>query len=577
MLNSRVLTLAALCALSGITSAQDSDVVLRGTYEHYATRLEVQVDSESIRFDDTTGSLVDTSGRPLGGLPRIFASADVEALFPISRRTADRWHAEARAQVGDGEMPGHLGRWFRVTAKDAESAQRLIEVLRSEARVTTAYFEARPSLPRIQGSKPKNNDLPPTTPSFLGQQGYLGAPPLGIHTAPARVILGGRGQGVQVTDMETGWYLDHEDICQLTTAAFLGRIDAAGNHGTAVVGEYASDRNRYGTTGISDLCTVKVSSWDDGGVSGAITRGVNASQPGDIVLLEVHYRTSLGFVPAEYFSSNYNIIKSATTRGVHIVEAGGNGGNDLDNQSRFGRLFDLSFRDSGAIMVGATNGSATARAGFSNHGARITANGWGYNVVTAGYGNLFNPNNDRRQHYTRSFSGTSSASPIVTGAVASLVGAVKFQDEQVLSVDRVRQLLRAHGTPCTGKIQRRPDLKAMLAAVGLPDGLTARSETVSRGTNLNLDMTAPRGHFGVAWIADKVVKTDLGLNRKFHLDLTRLIGLPVATLRSGAFTYSVRVPNDAALLDACFYAQGITFDSALRTVHVTSSTEFWVQ
>jgi hypothetical protein len=47
-------------------------------------------------------------------------------------------------------------------------------------------------------------------------------------------------------------------------------------------------------------------------------------------------------------------IRAATGRGIHVIEAAGNGGMDLDD-ARYGRRFDRTFRDSGAIVVGASD------------------------------------------------------------------------------------------------------------------------------------------------------------------------------------------------------------------------------
>ena len=74
--------------------------------------------------------------------------------------------------------------------------------------------------------------------------------------------------------------------------------------------------------------------------------------------------------------------------------------------------------DSGAIMVGAINDSVPhTRASFSNFGNRIDCCSWGnWSVTTTGYGAASGVSMGP-QSYTNSFSGTSSASPIVVGAI----------------------------------------------------------------------------------------------------------------------------------------------------------------
>ena len=57
-----------------------------------------------------------------------------------------------------------------------------------------------------------------------------------------------------------------------------------------------------------------------------------------------------------------------------------------------------------------------ARCGFSNYGSRVDCQGWGFEVTSTGYGSL-QGGGSRDLWYTDTFSGTSSASPIVTGVL----------------------------------------------------------------------------------------------------------------------------------------------------------------
>ena len=54
---------------------------------------------------------------------------------------------------------------------------------------------------------------------------------------------------------------------------------------------------------------------------------------------------------------------------------------------------------------------------FSNYGKIVNVQAWGWHVTTLGYGDAQGDASEDRW-YTLRFSGTSSASPIVTGAVA---------------------------------------------------------------------------------------------------------------------------------------------------------------
>ncbi|MGM8887858.1 S8 family serine peptidase, partial [Psychrobacter sp. 1U2] len=140
--------------------------------------------------------------------------------------------------------------------------------------------------------------------------------------------------------------------------------------------------------------------------------------------------------------------------------------------------FRRSNRDSGAIFVGAgapppgthgrDHGPDRSRLGFSNYGALIDAQGWGREVTTCGYGDL-QSGLDEDVWYTDTFSGTSSASPIVVGAVASLQGMARARGSAILTPTQIRQCLRATGAeqtdaperPRTQRIGNRPDIKAL--------------------------------------------------------------------------------------------------------------------
>jgi hypothetical protein len=144
-----------------------------------------------------------------------------------------------------------------------------------------------------------------------------------------------------------------------------------------------------------------------------------------------------GYIAVEWWPDVYDAIRFAVARGVIVVEAAGNGSEDLDDPiydtpafgfpSGWRNPFRRREADSGAVLVGAgappseSFGPDRSRLDFSNFGAAVDAQGWGYGVATCGYGDL-QAGDDEDRWYTASFSGTSSASPIVVGALASLQG-----------------------------------------------------------------------------------------------------------------------------------------------------------
>ena len=180
-----------------------------------------------------------------------------------------------------------------------------------------------------------------------------------------------------------------------------------------------------------------------------------------------------GFIAMEYWQQDFDAIKYATSKGIIVVEAAGNGSRNLDDVI-YNNRFNRSIRgDCGAIVVGAgapstgNHGPDRSRLGFSNYGKIVDAQGWGRDVVTTGYGNL-QGGTDENKWYTRTFSGTSSASPIVVGAVACLQGIRKAKGDSLLTYSQLRNLFTTTGSPqqdapsrpTTQNIGKRPNLRA---------------------------------------------------------------------------------------------------------------------
>ncbi len=386
-----------------------------------------------------------------------------------------------------------------------EEASKLVEDLAKEPLVDAVYIKppAEPASLFDDELVPLTAEAPPAAPNFVADQGYLGPPPAGIDANYAWTRPGGAGAGVNIIDIEGAWRFTHEDLL-LKLSGVVGGIPTSAldwrNHGTAVAGEISADHNGLGVDGICpDAMFGGISIFGQGqGSANAIKQAADHLKAGDIILIELHrpgprYGFQLrldqkGFVAIEWWPDDFDAIWYATAKGVIVVEAAGNGAENLDDAiynspapgfpASWTNPFDRGNRDSGAIIVGAgapppgthgaNHGPDRSRLDFSNYGALVDAQGWGREVTSTGYGDL-QGGSDENKWYTNHFAGTSSASPIVVAALGCVQGGLKAAGKTLLTPAAARSLLRttgspqtdASGRPASQRIGNRPDLRRM--------------------------------------------------------------------------------------------------------------------
>lgn len=336
----------------------------------------------------------------------------------------------------------------------------------------------------------------PQSPDFENLQRYRAPAPQGVGVEAANSVPGGSGENVQIIDIERFFDPNHEDLPEVTIyengdpfAAYTMPF----SHGTAVLGQMVGLDNGRGVTGIAPGARAGFVTLAGGRASSIDVAAANSS-PGDVILLEVQVAGPLGCsrdtnppnvgcLPMEYHQASYDAIVTAVADGIIVVEAAGNGYQNLDDPMYADTLGARP--DSGAIMVGAgasgegdCRAPARTRLRYSNFGSRVNLQGWGECVVTLGYGTLSGEGGaagqpDSPDAYTDLFSGTSSASPIVAAAAAVLSSvAIERGDPDGLSSTEARALLVQTGIPQPrlrfgqGQIGPQPNLTAALGLQG---------------------------------------------------------------------------------------------------------------
>lgn len=562
---------------------------------------------------DISGNVVISADAPDEALQRLIDGHGLSFATSQTATEEDIINLEARALANTDTMPADLAGTLLVRSAKSDpagvmAAAQALQSLSSVEFVTVTSRDEPPPPPIVY-------DIAPTTSALDFHQTYRGS--LGININWAWAKFGAKGQGVRVTDCEYNFQQLHEDMRGLVSvqpgvASFFFFPDKPDddNHGTASLGVLKSAENEYGMTGTvpdADAHFYADAMTNSAGVkqtrAATITAAAAASKAGDVLLLEMQARGNFHpapgissgweYGPAELDQNVHTAVKTATAANIIVVAAAGNGAQNLDstNYSEY-----MARPSSGAIIVGAGASAETSYSRsilyFSTYGSRVDVQGWGEKVGTLGYGDLAKVGDDNKQKYTRTYSGTSSASPVVTSAVVAIQSAARQVLGRPLTPAEMRWLLLETGKAQTpdkngnGSFEKNigplPDVAKALAnlrslfggtnvvaAPGLVDvaswkmdqlagdetsvvgepstnGVTALQITRSPGLSSGGDAGAfaTRGWAGASTDTNRYVSLGFTVaagKRVFPADLLLTIGMPYT---SGPADYALRYSGD---------------------------------
>ena len=226
------------------------------------------------------------------------------------------------------------------------------------------------------------------------------------------------GQGVKVAIIDTGIQYTHPDL----DANYYGGYDFVNNdndpmddngHGTHVSGIVAAEDDGAGVIGVApyaQLYGVKVLNSQGSGTYSDIVAGIDWATNNGMDVISMSLGGSVGDTALQ------QAMQNAYNAGIVIVAASGNDG-----------LRSISYpaKYSTAIAVGATDSNDNL-ASFSNYGPEQEVVAPGVSIYSTYLGSTY-----------QTLSGTSMATPMVTGTVALMLS-----KNPNLTPDQVRQYLR---------------------------------------------------------------------------------------------------------------------------------------
>ncbi|KAF2769454.1 subtilisin-like protein [Teratosphaeria nubilosa] len=237
------------------------------------------------------------------------------------------------------------------------------------------------------------------------------------------------GRGADIYIVDTGVYTEHNAFSGRASMvwSYDGNYTDADGHGTHVSGTSAG--NWVGVASNANILGVKALDSEGGGWSSNVVAGIDfVVQAHDAAKRNqsnfVGSVMSMSLASSSPVQAINSAVQAAVSAGVHTVVAAGNNAGDACNSSPA----SAGGTKGSAITVGSV-GMTAQRSSFSNYGDCVDVYAPGENVISTWIGgsNMIN-----------SLSGTSMATPHVTGIVAYAMGNKTLANDPGLMKEWVR-------------------------------------------------------------------------------------------------------------------------------------------
>ena len=313
----------------------------------------------------------------------------------------------------------------------------------------------------VLGNQAQENAQP--TPDFEARQTYLDEPGprwqgLNVRRAWAGQVT---GKGARIHFSDGGLFPNHEDLRGNTGLKIVSSTpNDDPEHGTASAGVMLATRNGFGVSGIAHDCELYLHDNRANDVDGnwlTLKQLLRQVQPGDVVGINrqtASPQVLSTMLPSLHDRPWWDVMQALSRRGAVVVNAAANGSSATlsDKGTVSGYGVDLAHwrhfadhGDAGCILVGACQSWDGKPHQYSNFNYRHRMlNAWGDSVVTLGYGKLQDKSGHDRD-YTDTYAGTSSATPLVAGALALIQSYAIEQHHIYLDGDQMHLLVSASG------------------------------------------------------------------------------------------------------------------------------------